>query len=410
VEPAARPSANRSRAIVLAAFGATVLLGALGTVGSLCVTFNRLPTGSMAPTLLGRHAEARCPACAYPFFVGVREHEEVGADTVGECPLCEEEFDLTLDPLLQGSGIVSNRFGTPGRWDVALHEADSGALYAKRVIGLPGETLEFVGGDLLVDGVVQRKPDDLQARFWFPVHDARHIRAGASTWAAVGSATVAWDLSSQATQRWPGGAQASPWLELARPIVDTFAYNRANYPRTHAVGDVRLRARAAIDSGGELRVALAHDDRQVVASLRAGRVAIEVDGVAVAQAAVTLQVNAPWEVTFTYVDRHAALLVGESTLLAWDDPHPPAALSSSRVRLQVLTTSAATITDVRVDRDLYLGSAAYPRSRYDPAERPQSVPSAAYFLIGDNVMHSQDSRQLGFVPEASLRGVVLGSY
>src|SRR2546423_533158 len=51
-----------------------------------------VPTGSMAPTLLGNHREAKCPRCGYPV--------RVGSPTTGDwnemaCPNCGKRVSLS---------------------------------------------------------------------------------------------------------------------------------------------------------------------------------------------------------------------------------------------------------------------------------------------------------------------------
>ena len=58
-----------------------------------------IPTGSMAPTLLGDHVELTCTACGYGFAVGKAEGDlEQPGDVrtfTARCPLCEESLTRT---------------------------------------------------------------------------------------------------------------------------------------------------------------------------------------------------------------------------------------------------------------------------------------------------------------------------
>src|SRR5437763_1277018 len=53
-----------------------------------------IPTGSMAPTLMGRHKDVDCPKCGYRYQVSASEEEseEPGHQTsdclAGMCPMC----------------------------------------------------------------------------------------------------------------------------------------------------------------------------------------------------------------------------------------------------------------------------------------------------------------------------------
>lgn len=63
----------------------------------------------------------------------------------------------SMEPLLvQGERILvdklSYRLGEPERFDVVVLRSDEGRTLVKRILGLPGETLEIIDGTLHVDG------------------------------------------------------------------------------------------------------------------------------------------------------------------------------------------------------------------------------------------------------------------
>src|SRR5437868_11984447 len=52
-----------------------------------------VPTGSMAPTLIGNHREGPCPRCGYPVRVGLRSEEHTSE--------LQSRFDLVCRLLLE---------------------------------------------------------------------------------------------------------------------------------------------------------------------------------------------------------------------------------------------------------------------------------------------------------------------
>ncbi len=54
-----------------------------------------VPTGSMAPTLLGRHRDLVCPSCNAVFVIGIEDEGQTGAvicpncgkRNLGDCPI-----------------------------------------------------------------------------------------------------------------------------------------------------------------------------------------------------------------------------------------------------------------------------------------------------------------------------------
>ncbi len=150
----------------------------------------RIPTGSMADTLKGAHFRLRCSQCGYRYdygFVpgnfGYREdHIPPPGATLktyrSECPSCGFKQPV-------GGGMhVSNgdrilvlkciyQFMEPDRWDVVVFKnpLDPRINYIKRLIGLPGEEIEIIDGDIYVDGVIQRKPPKVQKELWMPIYN-----------------------------------------------------------------------------------------------------------------------------------------------------------------------------------------------------------------------------------------------
>ncbi|WP_296462793.1 signal peptidase I [Rubinisphaera sp.] len=122
-----------------------------------------IPTGSMAPTLFGRHKDLQCEQCGYTFQFGASS--EVTRDgTVlipnsriheARCPNCRYSNPQAFEaPPFKGDRILVNKFqyelGTPKRFDVVVfkYPEDSKTNFIKRLVGLPGETIRIHHGNL----------------------------------------------------------------------------------------------------------------------------------------------------------------------------------------------------------------------------------------------------------------------
>ncbi len=162
-----------------------------------------IPTGSMAPTLMGAHSVHTCPNCGFEYPVG----QPLGVLVV-QCPNCRwREYGGPPAgwPDLQARGVkvdsalaealpprggdrimvhgwtydLGGRFA-PQRWDVVVFKVptDGWTNYIKRLIGRPGETIELINGDVFVgqDGGldIARKPHHVQETLWFPYFDQDH--------------------------------------------------------------------------------------------------------------------------------------------------------------------------------------------------------------------------------------------
>jgi signal peptidase I len=169
-----------------------------------------IPTGSMAPTLMGRHKDVDCPKCGYRYQVSASEENTDNPNAApsdclaGMCPLCHYVLPMVPGPDLppdvpesrrndilkqrsyNGDRILVNKyvytFSEPERWDVVVFKfpGDAKINYIKRLVGLPGETLRVYQGDLFIGGehalrdadfTIARKPADKVLAMRQLVHD-----------------------------------------------------------------------------------------------------------------------------------------------------------------------------------------------------------------------------------------------
>src|SRR5689334_2581809 len=113
-------------------------------------------TGSMAPLILGVHRRCDCQKCGFPVVVGA-PHERSAPDHYSgvKCPNCGDG-DLSLENLPDRPGQrlwvdkTAYAFRGPKRWELAVFRGpdDRGTPYVKRVVGLPGESVQIKDGDV----------------------------------------------------------------------------------------------------------------------------------------------------------------------------------------------------------------------------------------------------------------------
>ena len=136
-----------------------------------------VPTGSMAPTLLGLHREITCTNCSFMFVVGIDEEGQSGRAV---CPNCGQRGpDDTPAIECGGDRVLVQKFlydlRRPKRWEVAVFHfpGEPSQAYVKRVVGLPGESIRISGGDVFVDGKIVRKSLPEIRAMRMLVHDSR---------------------------------------------------------------------------------------------------------------------------------------------------------------------------------------------------------------------------------------------
>ena len=125
-----------------------------------------IPTGSMAPTLMGAHKDIFCDQCQTRFEVGASQENSSGRTVVvgGVCPNCRRLNSLDLagnsdHKTFNGDRIVVNKYAytlaEPKRWDVIVFKFPGNPKqnYIKRLVGLPNETLTLNHGDVYRTGL-----------------------------------------------------------------------------------------------------------------------------------------------------------------------------------------------------------------------------------------------------------------
>jgi signal peptidase I len=153
-------------------FALIIALVFRGFVGQAFV----IPTGSMAPTLSGAHVDHTCSSCGYSFTVGMDDphHPPVRV----QCPSCSHE-DLLTGRLIAdaGDGIFTLSWPfavggplSPQRWDVVVFKApfriqyqsperEGETNYIKRLIGVPGDIIEIIDGDVYLARAEEVSPE-----------------------------------------------------------------------------------------------------------------------------------------------------------------------------------------------------------------------------------------------------------
>lgn len=167
-----------------------------------------IPSGSMATTLLGGHMRFDCEECGYRFDVNypasssgddLNIPSQAPAVFSMHCPNCgfkvqRDNTDPRLAtplPVHYGDRILVLKYlyllQDPARWDVVVFKSPYKQEYytqnyIKRLVGLPGESVMILDGDVYVnsrhqpgdnpDGwTVQPKPKKVQDALWRVIHD-----------------------------------------------------------------------------------------------------------------------------------------------------------------------------------------------------------------------------------------------
>ena len=388
-----------------------------------------VPTGSMAPTLLGLHRELGCESCRFVFVVGIDEDGHTGPAV---CPNCGKRArDDTPSIECGGDRVLVQKFlydfRRPKRWEVAVFyfPGEPTQAYVKRVVGLPGDTIRIVGGDIYVDGQIVRKtlPEIRATRIL--IHDSRFLSQDAGS-------LPRWQFRSEAGDR----PLESGWTErdgtfahatdnpASRPQVDWLVYRHLD-PSRGQYGPIRdfygynggdlLADNEVRDVGTDARLVVGDSVKSISVSLRSGsdRFLVKIP-VREPESIELLQNNVPkplancrnpfednkvWPrsvlLEAAVFDRRVQVAIDGQPIFdpfEVDAPIPGGSSGDSPIALGV-SGGELTVSEVRIYRDIYYTSSLANTPRH-PHGMSAGVRLGAdeYFVLGDNSPVSNDSR------------------
>jgi signal peptidase I len=392
----------------------------------------RISGPSMAPTLVGEHYRLICQDCSavnrYDAAAPPRDERVV----CWNCGAVNRHIDD--GPWLDGRRVWIDRWAytcrAPLRWDIVAFPAvdDDSRLAVKRIVGLPGEQIEFRQGDLVVDGRIVRKSLSQLRHLAVLVHDNDHqpppesslpprwqSQSTTNGWRALGTRFV---FEPSALDRalfqwlsyhhWPGyagtGARTQP-----SPILDNDSYNQQLSRRLNPATDLLLACRITTPGcGGRLALELAEPagcyrvelrfDRRELALLQNSR-ELMCRPLPKFPFARGMLVELAWcdEQLLFGIDGHELIrrIIVEDAAGGRDAAEGSGDTAvgprDTRPRLRVGAAGlTVTLDRLQVFRDIY----------YLPSESPVisatmswNTGSDQVFVAGDNVPVSQDSRQ-----------------
>ena len=374
-----------------------------------------IPTGSMAPSLRGRHRVCVCPSCGHEVVVGRHRTDQ---DGTGHARFYRKAFcqncglfplPVTDSPEIEGDQVVVNRAAflvrSPSRWEIVVFRLLE-TFYIKRLLGLPGEEIRIKDGDLYVNGRLCRKS----------LEEARKLRVLLQT--GLGGR-----VSGRAEA--PGSAGASPsrmqpecGSDKCEPIRDEYAYNAGVHADSECVHDFSIETEITAAPGlGTLSLRLCDGHEWVEVLLPIGQTATleafawptsqpeATRKLAEAKQRLGLVPGRRYRVEMAFVDRRLSLALDGRLLLQTDLPEVENRAGVVRP-FQVKTEGVdVRFHDFRLYRDVHYGQQG------KNAVRGKSVRLGVdqYFLLGDNSPCSQDSRSWpgdGAVDGSSLIGPV----
>ncbi|MBL4590588.1 MAG: hypothetical protein JKY96_01375, partial [Phycisphaerales bacterium] len=252
-----------------------------------------IPTSSMAPTLMGKHMQITSPVNGYSWAVGpwdtngrngppLRVQGTRSAIELND-PMTGKTITKTNVRLSSGDRVFVLKYlpflHTPERWNVVVFKnPGTHQNFIKRLVGLPGEQVVFVDGDVFTrpftedttkigwdswkenSWQIARKPERVQRTMFLPVYNSKYapiiidpsfrsplVGAPGGQWSGLhtnvysytgsGTTTLDWSSSRSITDHLPYNQINSGYDLFASPADPL---SKANNPRPYSVSDISM--------------------------------------------------------------------------------------------------------------------------------------------------------------------------
>lgn len=412
-----------------------------------------IPTGAMAPTLQGDHADRVCQHCGFAFAVGLSERTPPQGVSIAEwqtqimpaatfCPNCLQPDEVGVEATtLNGDDIIVDKQAMPRRWELAVYQypEDRSINFIKRLVGLPGETLEIVSGEVFIDGQWLQKAPATAQDLWLHVHDtafrALEPAADEPGWHPAEKPSN-WRLEDD---RWTNDGEGQrDELVYAGPVDDRLAYNARSRlfdrreERRFEVGDILVACDMTKFSGaGSLKLAWQFRGESAEITVSPGG-DVEIQAVAArkdeherqrAAGKLATALRSGDRLGFAVRDGQAYLVHNDqlSLLLPFCDPNIETAkarwgepAAPCRIAL-VADHCRVEVSRIVLVRDIYYRGGDEDDDLFTSSMRgclgnPVTLGETEYFVMGDNSARSKDSRFYGDLQAADILGTARWIY
>ncbi|MEQ8763551.1 MAG: signal peptidase I [Planctomycetota bacterium] len=291
--------------------------------------------------------------------------------------------------------------------------------YIKRLIGLPGEHLQFRNGNIVIDGQVLRKTLAQISSMKLPVAQWTDGGSFGDLWRRSGKGWEPKDAHAFARSE----ADETAWLEFRGKVRDVY-YDAQGRERTdravsaEPVTDLIFDLDVEIEGDCLLRIRLddGPDRFEIVLPSRGGRFELRRNDEVTLSEEGLKSLQGRHRILFTNVDDRLYLRVDEDPPVMSFDYHqrPSVEAPESAAAVGVQGSASEDVGSVRflavrLDRDIHYRRSA--GAHYPPlGGDPHPISPGYYFLVGDNLPESRDSRDFGAVPEDDLIGRAFAIY
>jgi signal peptidase I len=422
-----------------------------------------VPTGAMAPTIFGAHADVTCENCSFLYSVSMSEWTgpRKGSERTPVASLClncgQTNRLSAAAPILDGDRVLVDKTDRFNRWDLIVfkYPEDPQQIFVKRLVGIPNEKLEIFDGDIFInDWRLQKEPGEAPD-MWLFQHDTSFVPKNRL------DEGPRWEPAVQAShwQELPGGKWAftgkdveAETLDFTGHITDLLSYNgesedpvlpgrsdivlENNVDAALPTGDIKVECWIEQFAGdGGLKFLWEYGNRKVTASVTSsGDVKIsastsstmprtdsdeKLQEEATSEASAKLPLTGH-RLTFAFRDGQAYVARDDTTLVTLQvgpqDLKTQKEMPAQNANRCTLAVSAEkcdlVFSRICLWKDVYYRTFEdeFGEKKWGNSTRPAIMGVNEFFTMGDNSARSKDSRFWGMVAKDAVIGVARWRY
>ena len=317
------------------------------------------------------------------------------------------------------------QFVEPKRWDVIVFKnpTEPTINYIKRLIGLPGEKVQIIDGDIYIDDKIARKPPKVQNELWMPVYnnDYQPVKPqegyfNGHTWDqpfrnVEGSNWIITDPDKPtifSLESSPGQNHTIFYdTSTGNDFRATYAYDDVDtYSYMPICSDLMVRFDCKADSEGHVGIALSKYETtyraqvlfstgtMTVTRQEQGRPPEELDSTSIPM----LKANERKLIKFANVDHLLIFQYGSEKLiydLGRDMEDAGPIPEDSEPRVEIFGSGKLKLSHIAISRDIHYTEPTYSsRNGQTRAtkDNPFILEDDQFFVLGDNSPNSEDGR------------------
>ena len=360
----------------------------------------------------------------------------------------------SMEPTLHGGGhypedggdkVLVNKFvyhfTDPKNWDVIVFDPPEGNhLYIKRLIGLPGQTIQIVNGDIYANGKILRKTPEVEDALLYPIYDSskdfnplsHYSQFQKDPWSitenwriaenyfeikkASGNLIFELPIDMRIDSHLPSKLQRESGLYEKSNRIKDWNMHTDGYFSDKKVGDIQVKGKLQIkELAGNWQIVINEnkDSYKLVLNIKDKKAEVYFNEDKVWDKTVSLNTDEWFKFSFSNVDdKLSGEIANEQFDYQYVNHNLGLVTNENGFQIQAKESSLE-MKDIVVRRDVNYMIGDY--SRFNTMEKiPGSnceneyatfkLGEDDYLCLGDNVIDSADSRAWGFAKGSKIKG------